>query len=260
LALPDVQFALDVDEGGELVFPATEFPFGVTRVYVRFSYRGLEDVSEVATVWYRNENVVSSGTLAWDGGKEGDYIIWIDDTQGLGRGQWRWELLALPQSGEGGESTTLGGGAFRIESGAGYVNEGWGITFDPPPSWELASESADSATFSSPDELLALALRVAAEPDEGGEGLTPDLAVFQIDHPEAEVVASEEVTMNGEEALWQQVRYLDQEGGEAFLFVVSALYGGSAYSLWMLGPVDEVETLKTLLVATLHSVRFTTGE
>ena len=79
-------------------------------------------------------------------------------------------------------------------------------------------------------------------------------------NPEAEVVTTEDVTMNGEGALLQQVRYVDQEGGEDVLFIVSALHAGSAYSLWMLGPADEITVLRTLMMAALHSIRFSTGE
>lgn len=250
--LTDVQFALDVLENGQLVFPATEFVFGVTRIYARFSYRGLGDVKEVQTIWYRNDNPVSRGTLAWDGGQAGDYLIWLEDPDGLGRGDWRWELVA------GGQ--ILGGGTFTILGEPRYINEVWGLSFDPPVNWESESETADFVTFSSPNQRQALALRVAPQSAGLSETAANNLAVFQTEHPEAEVVTTEEVTMSGKEALLQQVHYTDEESGEETLFIVSALHAESVYSLWMLGPAEEAETLKRLLFATVHSLRFLTDE
>ncbi len=266
-ALTDVRFALEVDEAGGLVFPATEFVQGVTRVYVRFSYQELGDVAQVESKWYLNENRISSGKMAWDGDAEGDYVIWIEDPDGLGRGQWRWEMIA--------DSNVLGGGTFAIGGGPGYSNEAWGVSFDPPPTWELASERDSFVTFSSPDQRQAVALRVAPATGKLSKSAAADLALFRVDHPEAEVVGTEEVTMNGKAALLQQIRYVDQgatesgsedqesggeESSEQLLFVVSAIHADSAYSLWVLGPADGAGELKRLLAASLLSVRFMAGE
>jgi hypothetical protein len=87
-----------------------------------------------------------------------------------------------------------------------------------------------------------------------------DLALFQEDHPEAEVVATEEVTMGGNSAFFSQVRYEDEESGKQVLFVVSAVHSGSVYSLWMLGPQDDTEALKTQFFAALRSIRFFANE
>jgi hypothetical protein len=258
--LTDVQFALDVDQSGRLIYPAREFVRGVTRVYVRFSYQGFEDVTEVESVWYLNRNRVSFGGLTWDGGEAGDYLIWVEDPNGLGRGEWRWELVVTRNARSEDGPTPIGGGAFLISGAAGYVNEAWGLSFDPPASWEVVSETADFVTFSSPDGREGLALRFAPEAVALPEVAAAYLKLFLEEHPEAEVVAMEEVTMNGEEALLQQVRYTDQESGEQFLFSASALHAGSAFSLWMLGPAEEVTMLRTAMMATLHSIRFSTGE
>jgi len=248
----DVQFALEVDQEKQLVFPATEFTYGVTRVYLRFTYRGLEDVREVRTVWYLNENLVSAGMLAWDGGESGDYIIWIEDPNGLGRGEWRWELSV--------DGDSLGGGAFTIDGSPGYVNVGWGVSFDPPLGWIIETESEDFVSLSSRDRRYAVALRVAAAAADLAEASAADVALFQRDHPEAQVITAEETTMNGEEALLQQLRYTDQRTGEGVLFVVCAFQSGSAYSLWVLGPAEDTAALKTTLATTLHSIRFSTDQ
>jgi hypothetical protein len=252
MALTDVQFALDLDQSGQLIYPATEFVSGVTRIYVRFGYRGLAGVTEVTSVWYLNENPVVADTLAWDGGEAGDYVIWMEDPNGIGRGRWRWELAV------GG--TPLGGGAFSIGGEPRYSNPAWGLSFDPPTSWKMAAEEPGFVTFSSPDQRGALALRVAPAAAGLIETASADLAAFQEDHPDAQVVATQDVTMSGKKALLQQVRYTDQVGGERLLYVVSALHAGSAYSLWMLGPADDATTLQVLLVTTLRSIRFTTKD
>jgi hypothetical protein len=258
--LMDVRFALDVDQSGQLIYPAREFVRGVTRVYVRFSYQGFEDVTELESVWYLNRNRVSVGRLPWDGGEAGDYLIWVEDPNGLGRGEWRWELIVTRDARDEGGPTPIGGGMFLISGAAGYVNETWGLSFDPPASWDVVSETADFVTFSSPDGRQGLALRFALGAVALPEVAAAYLKLFLEEHPEAEVVATEEVTMNGEEALLQQVRYTDQESGEQFLFSASALHAGSAYSLWVLGPAEEVAMLRTEMMATLHSIRFSVGE
>ncbi len=250
--ITEVQFALDVDETGQLIFPATEFVFGVTRIYLRFAYQGLEDVKEVETIWYLNENRVSSGKLAWDGGDAGEYLIWVEDPIGLGRGQWRWELVA--------DGVSLGGGAFAIGGEPRYLNELWGLSLDPPATWEIASERSDFVTFSSPDRRQALALHVSPEAAELAETSAAELALFREDHPDADVEATDEVTMGGERALAQHVRYTDQERGEQYLIIVSALHGGAAYNLWMLGPADDAATIVPTLFRILHSIRFLVKE
>jgi hypothetical protein len=258
--LTDVQFALEIEQGGQLIYPAREFVLGVTRVYVRFSYQGFAGVTEVASIWYLNENRVFIGKLAWDGGEAGDYLIWVEDPNGLGRGGWRWELAVVEGARDEEETTPIGGGAFVVDGEASYLNEAWGLSFDPPAGWNLASETEDYVTYSSPDGRKGLALHFAAEAVELPEVAAAYLKLSREEHPEAEVETTEEVTMNGEAALVQQVRYADQEGGEEVLLIVSALHAGSAYSLWMLGPADEVVALKTMMMAALHSIRFSTGE
>jgi hypothetical protein len=261
-ALTDAQFALDVDETGNLIFPATDFVFGVTRVYVRFAYQELGDVTEVESKWYVNQNPVSSSTWVWDGDEEGDYVIWIEDSGGLVRGQWRWELIA--------EGSVLGGGIFTIGGDPSYINEGWGISLDPPATWELESEGDNVVTFASPDQRRALALTASPATAELPEIAAADLALFQADHPDVEVVVTDEVTMNGKTALLQQVRYAGQNPGDQgptekesdgqFLYIVSAIRDDSAYSLWMLGPADDATELERLLTSTLLSVRFLADE
>jgi hypothetical protein len=258
--LTQVRFALDVDETGQLIFPATEFVFGVTRIYVRFSYRGLGNLTQVKTNWYLNENLVSSGTLDWDGGEAGDYVIWVEDAEGLGRGHWEWELVAIGRTGGREDDTRLGRGAFTVGGEPSFVNETWGLSFDPPGTWEVTSERADFVAFSSPDQRQALALRAIPQAGSLPEVSSAELALFREDHPEAEVVMTGDITMSGEAALLQQVRYEDQEVGEQFLFIVSALHDGASYSLWVLGPADDVATLKRLLVVTLRSIQFMAGE
>jgi hypothetical protein len=248
----DVAFALDVSPSGALVFPASEFVYGVTRVYVRFSYQGLGALEEIESRWYLNDNLISTGLLAWDGGDQGDYLIWIEDPNGLGRGEWRWELVTAGEP--------LGGDAFVVGGEPRYVNPDWGISLDPPAAWEIASEQASFVTFSGPDERVALALRVA--PAEGGleDVAAADLEIIQTDHPGAELVTAEPVTMSGAQALLQQLRYDDPERHQESLFVVSALRAGVSYSLFLVGPADQEATLKRLLGTTLHSIRFLTAE
>lgn len=251
-ALTEVQFALDIDQTGQLVFPATEFVYGVTRVYVRFAYRGLEDVTEVASAWYLNENLVVSGTLAWSGGAEGMYALWVEDPNGLGRGEWRWELVL--------DGAVLGGSSFTIGGEPLYTNATWGLSFDPPAGWTLEAEEVSFVTFSSSDQRQGLALRVAPGAASLEEAAAADLAAFQADRPTAEAVATQEVTMGGEKALLQQIVYTDQESGEQLLYLVSAPHADLTYSLWILGPADEVATLQSLLVTTLRSIRFLQDE
>jgi hypothetical protein len=237
-----------VDERGKLVFPATEFVFGMTRIYVRFLYRGFGAVESAESVWYQNENPVSSGSLTWDGGDSGAYIIWVEDSSGLGRGEWRWELVV--------EGAVAGGGQFTVGGAPRHINEDWGLSFDPPASWTIESESPDFVAFSSPDAGRGIVLRREPGVASLSEGSAAELALFLRDHPAAEIVAEEEATMYGEAALLQQVRYAGPESREQFLFIVTALRGGSTYSLWVTGPSDDVSTLKTLLTSTLRSIRF----
>ena len=261
-ALTDVQFALDTDQTGELIFPATEFPFGVTRIYVRFTYEEMGDVRQVESRWTLNGNPVSPSALAWDGGAEGDYVIWMEDPEGLGRGQWRWELTA--------GADVLGGGAFTISGQPGYVNETWRVSFEPPPTWERTSEQENFVTFSSADQRHALALTATPGAAELPEIVAAQLALFRADHPDAKVVATTETTMNGRPALLQRVRYVDTGSGvqepstpenvEQLLFIVSAINAGSGYSLWVLGPADEEMELEERTATVRLSVRFLTGE
>jgi hypothetical protein len=252
MTLTDVQFALDVDQTGQLIYPATEFVFGVTRIYVRFAYQGLGDVTEVESTWYLNENPVVSGTLVWDGGDAGNEVIWMEDPNGIERGQWLWELTV--------DGAPLGGGVFTIGGEPRYVNAAWGLSFDPPVTWQLESEEEDFVTFSSPDQRRALALRVAPETAGLTETVTADLALFQTNHPEAEVVATQDVTVGGAKAILQQVRYTDQGSGDQLLYIVSSLHARSAYTLWVLGPAEEAATLQAFLITTLRSIRFAVDE
>jgi hypothetical protein len=250
-----VQFALDVDQAGGLIFPATEFVFGVRRVYVRFAYQEMGDAQELISRWYLNDNPVSSSALAWDGGGEGEYVMWMEDPDGLGRGQWRWELM------DGAD--VVGRGSFSVDGEPGYVNEIWGVTFEPPPGWELVSEQESFVTFSSPDQRRGLALRAILGVTDLSEIAAANLALFRADHPDAEVVATRETTMNGRGGLLQQVRAADpgaedQESDEQLLFIASAIHGDAGYSLWVLGPADETEDLTRLLDTARLSVRFAT--
>jgi hypothetical protein len=259
-ALPEVQFALDVDETGQLIFPATEFVFGVTRIYVRFVYQDLADVTQIRSVWYLNQNPVVSGTFDWDGGDAGAYVMWMEDLNGVGRGQWRWELTAVQRTRDVVDAAPLVSGAFTISGEPRYTQTTWGLSFDPPPMWKTESEMDELVTFSSPDRVGALALRVTS----ATVGLTGtaalDLAPFEADYPDAKVVATEQVTMNGEAAILQQLRYTDQQSGDQVLYIVSALHGDRAYSLWMLGPAEADTRLRELLLPTLRSIRFTSDK
>ncbi len=251
-AVWNVQFALDVETNGDLVFPATQFVYGVTRVYVRFSYQGLGGVHSVETNWYLNDNLVSPGQMAWDGGDSGDYIIWAEDPTGLGRGQWRWELVA--------NDAVLGGGVFTIGGEPRYAKPAWGITFDPPLNWQIESEQENFVTFSNPDGQQGMALLVGPG-DIALEQVAADVvAIFQTDHPDAALIETRETTMNGQAAVLQKVRYTDAENGEQYLAIVSALHGERAYTLWVLGPAQEATALQETLVAALFSMRFLPGE
>jgi hypothetical protein len=256
-AVTNVRFAMEADVAGDLVFPAYEFVYGVTRIYVRFAYQELGNVSELQTAWFLNENLVSSSKLAWDGDEEGEYVIWIEDPTGLGRGEWRLELSAA--------GDVLGGASFIIGGAPSYVNEMWRVAFDPPPTWEVDSAQEGFVTFSSPDQRQALAFRIGPGVSTLSEAADTEVVVFQKDHPDAEAIATEEVTMNGEPALLTEVRFAEpatagQESVEQALFIVSALYGDSVYSLWVLGPAEETPELKRLLVSSLLSIRFSPGE
>jgi hypothetical protein len=257
-ALPQVQFALDIDETGQLIFPATEFVFGVTRIYVRFVYRDLADVAQVRSVWYLNQNPVVSGTFDWDGEETGAYVMWMEDLNGVGRGQWRWELTAVQRTQGVVDDAPLVSGAFAISGEPRYTQSAWGLSFDPPLTWKTESETDNLVTFSSPDRVGALALRVMSATVDLTGTAALDLVLFETDYPDAEVMATERVTMNGEAAILQQLDYTDQQSGDQALYVVSALHADRAYSLWMLGPAKADTKLRGLLLSTLHSVRFTT--
>jgi hypothetical protein len=257
-ALTDVQFALDVDQSGQAIYPANEFVSGITRIYVRFAYQGLEGVPEVNSSWYLNDNLVISNTLAWDGGGAGYYVIWMEDPTGIRRGEWRWELAAVPRTQDALERDPLGVGTFTIGGEPRYINGTWGLSFDPPATWELQSEEEDFVTFSSPDQRQALALRVSPATAALTETAAAELALFQENHPDADVVATQDVTLSGEPALLQQVRYTDEEHGEQLLFIVSTLRADGSYSLWTLGPADQSATLQSLLIAALRSIQFST--
>ena len=261
-ALTDVQFAIDIDQTGELVFPDTEFPLGVTRVYVRFAYEDLGEMGQVESRWYLNDNPVSSSALAWDGGAEGDYVMWIETPEGLGNGQWKWELTA--------DTDVLGGGGFTIGRGPSYVNETWGIGFDPPLAWEQATEQNSFVTFSSADEANGVALMATPGAADLSDTAATHLALFHTDHPDAAIVSTAETTMNGRPALLQEVRYAEAVSGdlesdtpetiEHILFIVSAINAGTGYSLWVLGPAEGETELKELMTAARLSVQFLAGE
>ena len=262
-ALSQVQFALDVDEMGQLVYPADAFVHGVTRVYVRFVYQGLAELEQVTSVWSLNQNPVVSGTLTWDGGDAGNYVIWMEDPNGIGRGTWRWELQAArcaPGAARCIAGDTLGGGTFAISGEPGYLNATWDLSFDPPAGWSLELEAENYVTFSSPDQRGALALRLAPLTAGLTETLAANLAPFQENDPQAQVVATQTLTMGGAPALLQSMRYTDQEGAAQLLYVVASSWDEVAYSLWLLGPASEAEWLQTLLGATLRSLRFDLNE
>lgn len=246
--LTDVRFALEVDPAGELIFPASEFVSGVTRVYVRFAYSDFGKVTETEMAWYLNDNRVSASRLEWDGGEEGEYLVWIEDPNGLSRGQWRWDLLH--------QGAVVGGEAFVIGEAPRYVEDTWGIGFDPPATWTQVSDATDYVAFSSPDQLQGIALNVASNVTTLSELAAVDLDLFRVDHPEAEITLTEDVTMNGEPALLSKVRYEDPERGDQNLFIVSALHNELGYSLWVLGPADKASGLETLLAETLLSIQF----
>jgi hypothetical protein len=247
-ALKDVQFALDVDPYGELIFPAQAFVHGVTRVYARFAYERMEEVQALQTIWYLNDNPVSEARIDWDGTGAGHYLIWIEDPAGLGRGSWRWELWA--------DGRNLGGGGFSIGGAARYTSEAWALSFDPPPAWELETETEDFVSFSSADQQSALALRVAPQGVPLSETAALDLTVFQTEHPDAHVVTRDETTLGGEPAILHQLRYAAAEGNEGLLLIVTAIHRQTAYNLWLLGPAEIEDTLKRLMVTTLRSIRF----
>jgi hypothetical protein len=247
-AVAAIQFALDVDDAGDLVFPASTFVFGVTQVYVRFEYRAFGDVTDVKSNWYLNGNLASSGRLAWDGGDAGAYILWLEDPQALGRGEWRWELLADDQ--------VLGAATFSVGEGPLFVKESWRFGFDPPTNWNKESDKESFVTFSSPDKRQALAVHVVPASGDLAAAAEASLALFRQEHADAEVVAAEETTMNGEAAQLQQIRYDAGESGPHVLFIVPAAHGDSAYSLWLLGPAEQESELNMLLTTTLYSVRF----
>jgi hypothetical protein len=247
-ALTSVQFALEVDPSGQLVFPASDFVSGVSRVYVRFAYTGFDGITELESTWYLNDNRVSRSILRWEGGKEGDYLIWIEDPSGLNRGQWRWELLY--------QDGVVGGSSFVVGEGPRFVSDALGIGFDPPATWTQESETADFVTFSSPDQLQGIALHTTSGFAGLAELAAADVERFRGDHPDAEIELAEDVTMNGEPALLHRIGYHDPERGEQELFIVSAIHNELGYSLWVLGPVDEASGLETLVAETLLSIQF----
>lgn len=260
-SVTNVQFALDVDEYGQLIYPGEAFVFGVTLVYVRFDYRGLGDVKEAQSTWYLNDNVLTSGVMTWDGGDAGAYILWAQDPAGLGRGEWRWEFAV--------GDAVIGSGAFSVGGEPSYANPAWGLALDQPTTWKIVSEEKNFVTFSSPDQQQALALHVI--PLAAGltetlalsaslaltQALAADLATFQQSYPDLQVVESQDVTISGEKALLQEARYADPESGEQVLYIASTLYAGSAYNVWMVGPADGNDVLRALLMATLRSIRLT---
>jgi hypothetical protein len=220
----------------------------------------LEEVPEINSSWYLNENLIISNTLAWDGGDDGYYVIWMEDPNGIRRGEWRWELAAIHRTQDAVDRDPLGDGTFTIGGEPRYVNAAWGLSFDPPAAWEIQSEEEGFVTFSSPNQRQALALRVAPATAALTETAAAELALFQENHPEAEVVATQDVTLSGEQALLQQVHYTDQERGEQLLYIVSALRAGASYSLWVLGPADEAAALQTMLIAALRSIQLSATE
>jgi hypothetical protein len=250
--LTSVQFALEVDPSGQLVFPASDFVSGVTRVYVRFAYRRFDGITELESTWYLNDNRVSRSILVWEGGREGEYLIWIEDPRGLNRGQWRWELFF--------QEAIVGGGSFVVGEGPRFVSDALGIGFDPPATWTQESETADFVTFSSPDQLQGIALHAASSSESLSELAAADVERFRGDHPDAEIELTENVTMNGEPALLQRISYQDPERGEQELYIVSAIHDGLGYSLWVLGPGDDASGLEALVAETLLSIQFSGTE
>ncbi len=257
----NVQFALDVDQFGQLIYPGDAFVFGVTRVYARFDYRGLGDVQEAQSTWYLNDNVLTSGVMEWDGGDEGVYVLWAQDPAGMGKGEWRWEFAV--------DDTVIGGGAFSVGGEPSYANPAWGLALDQPMTWKIVSEEKNFVTFSSPDQQQALALHVIplasgltetlalSESLALTQVLAADLAPFQQSYPDLQVIESQDVTVSGEKALLQQARYTDPESGERVLYIACTLYADSAYNVWMVGPAEGNDVLRTLLMAMLRSIRLT---
>ena len=61
--------------------------------------------------------------------------------------------------------------------------------------------------------------------------------------------------MSGYDALLRHLFFRESNGPKKSLFIVTALHGGSAYSLLLLGPAEDDAALKVVLVAALRSVR-----
>jgi hypothetical protein len=232
-----------------LIYPADQFVFGVTRVYVRFVYQGFQNLRQARSIWSLNNNPIVSNTMTWDGGDQGAYVIWMEDARGIARGQWGWEFTN--------PSGLLASGTFTVGGESGYTNPAWGLAFDPPVNWELTSEEESFVTFTSPDQQRAMAMLVAPASGTLTETVASSLALFEPDHPDLELLTTQPTVMSGATALLQQVRYTDENGNAQRLYMVSAHHADLAYTLWVLGSAQEAPKLQTLLTTVLHSIRFT---
>lgn len=61
-----ITLATDVDANEQPVDPGTEFPPGDYRLYIFFTYEGMNEGATTTFAWYGNEEFIDSDTWAWD--------------------------------------------------------------------------------------------------------------------------------------------------------------------------------------------------
>lgn len=247
-----VQFALALDENNQPIYPADEFVFGVTRVYVSVDYVGLGEIDQLESVWSLEGTPFIASPFEWGEGESGasQLVLYLEDPLGIRRGDWTWELKS------GGE--VLGAGAFRISGEPVYFNETWGLSFDPPPGWAINSETDNMASFGSPNQDFGLVLRVSPVatdgPTEAQEAAAVDLALLQQTYTEALTVGITPTQFIGLPAVLSQIRFSDGSGPKV-VWVISAADQENHYSLWMLSDVAKGDLGRQILQSVALGVR-----
>ncbi len=247
-----VQFALDLDENNQPVYPAERFVFGVTRIYVVADYAGLDGIEQLESVWSLEGVPFIASPFEWAEAEPdaGRLILYLEDPMGVRRGQWTWQL----KSGD----EVLGEGGFRISGEPGYVNQTWGLSFDPPSGWYKNSEIENLVSYASPDEDYGLLVRVdevgEAGPTEAEQAAALDLDLWQQTYTQAHTVSLTPTQLSRLPAILSQIRFRAEDSPKV-VWVVSAVGGDKHYSLWLLSDVAQADWGRQILQSVARGVR-----
>ena len=82
-----------VDESDRPIEPAMQFPEGIERVYVFFTYDGLVRNAPVTTVWYRNGEFLNGGIDLWESQRSrGERYVYLTLGGGFAAGEYEVQV------------------------------------------------------------------------------------------------------------------------------------------------------------------------